>query len=336
MKELWLDEARQPTWREVEPPRLSGDDVLVRPVAVAACDADAGALRGEFPLPPPYVLGHEFVGEVVERSDNTSATLGELVAVPFQISCGSCPPCEQGRTGTCTAVPRLSMYGFGSLGGEWGGGFADLVRVPYADHMLVRVPEDVGPAAAANAADNLADAWRCVAPWLDDQVLPLDVLVAGGGGPSIGLWAAELAVRLGANIVHYLDTDQVRLSLAEEAGAVPVEGPLPRRFHEHHVTVDATGCIDGLACCLRSTTPDGTCVSASIYFEDPRLPLLEMYSKNVTLVTGRPHSRTLLPRTLEAIATGVIDPLRISTVVDWKALPDALRDDAVKTIALRE
>jgi alcohol dehydrogenase len=88
------------------------------------------------------------------------------------------------------------MYGFGATGGDWGGMLGDLVRVPFADAMLMRVPDGVAPESIASASDNLPDAWRTVAPHLAANP-GAEVLVLGGGARSIGL-AAGLAVALGA------------------------------------------------------------------------------------------------------------------------------------------
>lgn len=254
--------------------------------------------------------------------------------VPFQISCGSCAACSRGRTGNCSTVRGLSMYGFGDVGGRgWGGAWSELVRVPYADHMLVPLPSEIDVAAAATISDNLTDAWRTIAPYL--EALPeRDVLVLGGGGPSIGLWAAELAVALGASQVDYVDDDPVRLELAEETGASAIEGPMARP-PTRSLVVEVTGDPTTLAAALRATGPDGTCVSAGIYWSDPRLPLLEMYSKNVTFVTGRPHSRAQLPRVLELVRSKVVDPLRIATTAPWEELPEALLSDPVKLVTVR-
>src|SRR5215218_6219658 len=100
----------------------SGDarDALVRPLAVATCDLDAPIIAGRTPYEPPIAVGHECVAEVVEAAD-AGLERGTLVSVPFQISCGACERCHRGLTGNCKSVPFLSMYGFGSFGGDWGG-----------------------------------------------------------------------------------------------------------------------------------------------------------------------------------------------------------------------
>ena len=165
MQQLTMTADRQVEWWDVPAPALEGDgQALVRPLAVALCDLDQPILRGEAPIPGPIALGHEFVAEVIEVGDEVRAVApGDRVVVPFQVSCGTCGPCRDGRTGNCATVPWSSTYGFG-FGDAYHGGFlADLVHVPYADHMLVPLPAGIEPEAAASASDNIPDGYRTVA-----------------------------------------------------------------------------------------------------------------------------------------------------------------------------
>lgn len=333
MRQLMFRGPGKVEWVEVpEPELVEATDALVRPLAVAACDLDIAVISGRATIGCDYPLGHEFVAEVVDVGDEVAGwRSGARVIVPFQISCGTCVACAQGRTGNCRSVRRGSMYGAGDAGGrEWGGAWADLVRVPFADDMLVALPDGITAEAAANISDNLTDAWRTVAPYLGASP-GADVLVLGGGGASIGLWAAELATALGASAVDYIDDDAARLELATDVGVNAIAGPVERP-PKRALVVDVTGSPVMLNAALAATAPDGTCVSAAIYWENPQLPLLEMYAKNVTFVTGRPHSRAQLPEVLELVRNKTIDPLRIATAARWDELPDALIDGPVKLV----
>src|SRR3954447_20864420 len=139
MRQLTLVEPRKVEWQEVTAPSIEdGRQALVRPIAVALCDADQPAILGESPAAVPVALGHEFVAEVTEVGEDVqSFKADDRVIVPFQISCGHCARCGRGLTGDCTTVERLSMYGFGALGGPWGGALSDVVRVPFADAMMM-------------------------------------------------------------------------------------------------------------------------------------------------------------------------------------------------------
>jgi alcohol dehydrogenase len=263
---------------------------------------------------------------VVDAGDDvTSLTPGQLVSVPFQISCGTCGPCRRGRTGNCGEVAFMSTYGFGPAVGEWGGFLSDVVCVPYADHMLVPVPEGLDPLAVASASDNISDAWRTVGPPLrEDPGAP--VLVVGGAGPgSIGLYAVALAVALSAESVVYVDGDERRRAIASALGAEAL-AETPKRLGPFPITVDASADPEGLALALRSTAPDGVCTSAAIYFgEQPTLPLLEMYTKGITFRTGRAHVREAMPHVLQLAAAGTLHPELITTrVVPWADAADAL------------
>jgi alcohol dehydrogenase len=314
-------------WREAAEPRLGSDRAaLVRPRAVATCDLDWLIVDGGSPFAAPFALGHECVAEVVDAGDDvTSLTPGQLVSVPFQISCGTCGPCRRGRTGNCGEVAFMSTYGFGPAVGEWGGFLSDVVCVPYADHMLVPVPESLDPLAVASASDNISDAWRTVGPPLrEDPGAP--VLVVGGAGPgSIGLYAVALAVALSAESVVYVDGDERRRAIASALGAEAL-AETPKRLGPFPITVDASADPEGLALALRSTAPDGVCTSAAIYFgEQPTLPLLEMYTKGITFRTGRAHVREAMPHVLQLAAAGTLHPELITTrVVPWADAADAL------------
>jgi alcohol dehydrogenase len=314
-------------WRDAPEPQLDSDSAaLVRPRSVATCDLDALIIRGDSPFPPPFPLGHECVAEVVDVGDGvTSLRPGQLVSVPFQISCGECEPCRRGRTGNCGAVAFMSTYGFGPAVERWGGFLSDLVCVPYADHMLVPLPAGLEPNAVASASDNISDAWRAVGPTLAEEPGG-SVLVVGGAGPgSIGLYAAALAVALGAESVLYVDADADRRRTAATLGAETI-AEMPKRLGPFPITVDSSGDPGALALALRSTAPDGVCTSTAIYFgEAPPLPLLEMYTKGITFKTGRAHVREAMPKVLELAAAGTLEPERVTTrVVPWTDASEAL------------
>jgi alcohol dehydrogenase len=317
-------------WREVPAPELVSDGAaLVRPIAVATCDLDALIVEGASPFPPPFAIGHECVAEVVELGDAVGGTLatGMLVSVPFQISCGSCPQCLRGRSSNCAEVPFMATYGFGPAVAQWGGFLSDLVCVPYAESMLVPVPEGLAPAAVASASDNIADAYRTVAPGLErDPGAPV-LVVGGAGAGSIGLYAAGIARALRSEWVLYVDADEGRRGRAEALGAQTM-AELPKRLGPFPITVDASSRPDGLALALRSTAPDGVCTSACIYFgEQPVVPMLEMYTKGITFITGRANAREAMPHVLDLAASGMLRPEKVTTLtVGWEDGPAALAD----------
>ena len=212
MLQLTYTAPRKLEWREAPEPQLSSDGAaLVRPVAVATCDLDSLIITGESPFAAPFAIGHECVAEVLDVGDGVrSFERGQLVSVPFQISCGDCAACRRGRTANCTSVDFMSTYGFGPVVARWGGFLSDVVCVPYAEHMLVPLPAGLAPAAVASASDNISDAWRAVAPALGEEP-GAPVLIAGGAASgSIGLYAVALALGLGAESVTYVDEDAGR------------------------------------------------------------------------------------------------------------------------------
>lgn len=300
---------------------------------MATCDLDAAIVHGRAPFEGPFPFGHECVAEVVDVADGVADVVpGDRVCVPFQISCGECEACRLGRTGNCTAVPRLSMYGLGALGGDWGGFLSDRVRVPFADSMLVALPAGVTPAAAASVSDNITDGWRTVAPHLEQRP-GAPVLVVGGMG-SIGIYAAGIAVSLGACSVDYVDVDADRLDRARALGANAIEGPYPDRLGPYPITVDSSADPAGLACAIRSTEPDGVCTSSAIYYapETP-IPLLEAYTKGITFHTGRVHARPGIPQVLSLIESGALRAEAVTAqTVAWDDAAEALADHAAKLV----
>ncbi|MFJ4655350.1 zinc-binding dehydrogenase [Nocardia sp. NPDC088792] len=337
MKRLMLDGPGALRWEDAPEPTLDAPaQALVRPVALATCDLDPAVLQGRFPLAGPYPFGHEGVAEVVAVGEEVRTVRpGDKVVVPFQISCGACGPCLRGNTGNCAAHPLMSSFGLGPLGGlDWGGLWADLTRIPHADAMLVKLPDGIDPITVASASDNIPDAYRAVAPQL--AAYPgAEVLVLGGpAAPSIGLYAAGLAVALGASRAVYLDTDPERLSIAAKLGAEPIEGAPAERVGRFPIVVEAAGGSKALIAAVRATANDGWCTSVSVQAKDTALPMLEMYSRCCTFHTGRAHARPSIPHVLDLVATGRFDPSPVTTrTVPLADSIDALLEGPVKLVA---
>ncbi len=310
MQALYYDGAGAVEWRDDSAPRIiAATDALVRPIAVTTCDVDQAILRGSVPgTQQPYPIGHEGVGEVLETGDAVSEVVpGDVVVVPYHVSCGLCDRCTEGVPLYCraTAADGLAVYGM-PIGPDHGGMFSELIRVPFAGHSLVRLPPGVTPLQAVSAGDNLADAWRAVAPHLRDRP-GSDVLIMSTS--TTGLLAADIARACGARRVRYVDRDQVRLDLAERLGA---ETSTLERFspdeHEYGITLNASDSKTALRNAVLATAPGGHCESMAFHFTDVPMPLLAMHLKCVHLRTSLCNARPLIPAVLALLSSGRIDP----------------------------
>ncbi|MFF0156868.1 zinc-binding dehydrogenase [Streptomyces sp. NPDC005263] len=333
MRELTYVARRTVEWREAPDPKLRSDgEAIVAPVAATPCDVDSSILAGHGLVEPPFALGHECVARVVETGDSVSAvTPGDLVVVPWSISCGSCDRCRAGLTAHCAAVPHLAMYG-APVGGTWGGLFSDLVRVPYADAMLVPLPAGLDPVAMASASDNWSLAWRLVAPHLKARPGARVLVVARG---SIGLYVCDIARALGASLVLYVDPEPGHREIARGFGASTAEAmePIPQAFD---IAVEATGRVDQLALAVKCLAPEGICESAGNHFRPGELPLLDMYLTGVTLRIARDSVRAHIPDALALAASGQVAPGKVvSHVIDWEDLPTALPENHLKPVFVR-
>jgi threonine dehydrogenase-like Zn-dependent dehydrogenase len=319
MQQLVFEEAGSYVWREAAEPEVTApEQAIVRPTLVACCDLDVAVAEGRLPLPPGHAVGHEGIGEVVAVGDAVHGVVpGDQVVIPFQLSCGQCRECRRGATGSCGALPLMAMYGMAPLAGLDGGGFmSDLVHVPYADAMLIRVPRGVDPVGIASLSDNIVDAWRAVGPYQDelDALDAADRRVLVAGRQSIGLYTAGLAAALGY-AVDYVDTEPQRLAAAEKLGATVHDRSKPdKSMGPYPVTAHTTADPAILAATLRVTW---------------------MYTRGVRLVTGRVNARAVIPRVIDLLDTGCDLAPAVDRVVPWDAAPDIWPTMTGKTVFVR-
>jgi alcohol dehydrogenase len=339
-------------WHDVQAPSLRQDtDAIVRPLAVARCDLDLYIAAGVVAYPGPFAFGHEAVAEVVAAGDRARVKPGDRVVVPFQLSCGRCSNCRRGYTNTCDAFAPRAAYGLKPTSGvEYGGALSERMYVPYADYMLVKLPEGVDPVAAASTPDNVPDGWRAVAPHLKARP-GANVLVVGGLAQSVGIYAAGVAKAMGAGRVLYLDDDPVRRAAAARLGATAEPLDLPRRTErpetnaggsplavsgsaeQFEITVDASGDPAALDFVLCSTAPNGVCTGVAIYLAPTPMPLTRMYGKGITFMTGRVHARACLPEVLDLCAHGHFHPEEVNgLVLPFSQAAEAMTASAPKIV----
>jgi glutathione-independent formaldehyde dehydrogenase len=200
--------------------------VILKIVATNICGSDQHMVRGRTTAPAGLVLGHEITGEVIEAGrDVEFFKVGDLVSVPFNIACGRCRNCKEGKTGICLNVNPArpgAAYGYVDMGG-WVGGQAEYVLVPYADFNLLKFPDKERAMAKIGDLALLSDIFPTgYHGAVTAGVTTGSIAYVAGAGP-VGLACAASCHLLGAACVIVGDMIPERLAQARSFGCETVD-----------------------------------------------------------------------------------------------------------------
>jgi glutathione-independent formaldehyde dehydrogenase len=200
--------------------------VILRNIATNICGSDQHMVRGRTTAPPGQTLGHEIMGEIVEKGEDVQfLDIGDICSVPFNIACGRCRNCKEGQTGVCLNVNPAragSAYGYVDMGG-WEGGQAQYVMVPFADFNLLKIPDREQALEKVLDLTMLSDIFPTGyhGAYTAGVTTGSTVYVAGAG--PVGLAAAYSSQLLGAAVVIVGDRNADRLAQARSFGCETVD-----------------------------------------------------------------------------------------------------------------
>jgi threonine dehydrogenase-like Zn-dependent dehydrogenase len=210
-----------------DPKLLNPRDAILKITSTAICGSDLHLYDGYIPtMEKGDILGHEFMGEVVELGSGvTNLKVGDRVVVPFPIACGNCYFCEEQQHSLCeNSNPNAPMaekmwghspagiFGYSHLTGGYAGGQAEYVRVPYADIGPIRVPDGLDDEKVLFLSDILPTGYMAAE---NCDIKPGHVVAVWGCGP-VGQFAIQSAYLLGAERVIAIDRFPERLRMARE------------------------------------------------------------------------------------------------------------------------
>jgi threonine dehydrogenase-like Zn-dependent dehydrogenase len=241
-----------------DPKIVNPRDAIIKITSTAICGSDLHLYDHTIPtMKAGDVLGHEFMGEVVEVGPgNTRLKMGQRVVVPFVIACGQCYFCQQQQFAACDnsnpaetadmseflyGYPMTGAFGYSHLTGGYAGGQAEYVRVPYSDVGPIVIPDGIEDDKVLFLSDILPTGWMAAD---NCEIKPTDTVAVWGCGP-VGLFAVQSAFALGAHRVIAIDHYPHRLDLAKSLGAEVIN------FEEVDVRealVEMTGGIGPDAC----------------------------------------------------------------------------------------
>src|SRR3982751_1183489 len=201
--------------------RKCNHGVILKIISTNICGSDQHMVRGRTTAPAGLVLGHEITGEVIEAGKDVEfIKVGDIVSVPFNIACGRCRNCKEGRTGICLNVNPArpgAAYGYVDMGG-WVGGQAEYVMVPYADFNLLKFPDKDQAMSKIKDLTLLSDIFPTgYHGAVMAGVGPGSIVYVAGAGP-VGLACAASCHLLGAAVVIVGDMITERLEQAKSFG----------------------------------------------------------------------------------------------------------------------
>ena len=230
----WMGKKRVEVQTVPDPQILNARDAIVRITSTAICGSDLHLYNGFVPsMERGDILGHEFMGEVVELGTGVrNLKVGDRVVVPFPIACGACGACKQDMFSLCeNSNPNAWMaeklwghspagiFGYSHLTGGFAGGQAEFARVPFADVGPLKVPESLTDDQVLFLSDIFPTGYMGAEMC---NIKPGDVIAVWGAGP-VGQFAIASAKLLGAERIIAIDRFPYRLRMAQErAGATEV------------------------------------------------------------------------------------------------------------------
>jgi 2-desacetyl-2-hydroxyethyl bacteriochlorophyllide A dehydrogenase len=312
-----------------DPELLAPDDAIVRVQASGICGSDLHIYHGRVQIEPGFVIGHEFVGEVVARGDEVSqVSVGDRVLGTYGTACGECFYCRREEFHKCD---EARVFGHGKTLGSLQGAQAELLLVPHANLTLRKVPDGLTDDVALFAGDVMGTAFHAV----DSRPLAEGETAAILGMGPVGLCAVQAANAAGASEVIAIDTVEDRLRMAESFGATPVhlteQDPRAevKKLTEGRgvdLAVDAVGHPDALDLALRLARKAGTVSVTGVYAERLEVHMGVLWIKALTLTSGHANVIKHVDPVLELLSSGKLDPAPLVTHhLKLDEAPDAYR-----------
>ena len=272
-------------------PKIQDDrDAIIKVTLTTICSSDIHIKHGAVPRAVPgTILGHEFVGRVVETGSAVKKiNPGDRVSVNVETFCGECFFCKRGFVNNCT-----DPDGGWALGCRIDGGQAEYVRIPFADNGLTVIPDHVSDEQALFNGDILSTGY-----WAAKigELSPADTVAVIGAGPA-GLCTMMCARLYTPARIIAIDTDEYRLNLAKEKGLADIT-LVPGRDDPEKVIKELTdgrgadtvfevaGGTDTFQTAWKIARPNAVVVVVAMYEEAQELPLPDMYGKNLVFKTG--------------------------------------------------
>ena len=231
----WMGKRQMEVQEVDDPTLLSPGDAIVKVSSTAICGSDLHLYNGYIPtLEKGDILGHEFMGEVIEVGASVKRLeVGDRVVVPFTISCGGCSHCARQQWSLCDntnpngwiseklmGYTPAGIFGYSHMTGGYAGGQAQYVRVPFADHGPIVIENDLPDEKVLFLSDIFPTGYMAAE---NCDIKPGQSTVAVWGCGPVGQFAIRSAFLLGAAKVYAIDRVPERLEMAEAAGAVTIE-----------------------------------------------------------------------------------------------------------------
>ncbi|MDO9379017.1 MAG: alcohol dehydrogenase catalytic domain-containing protein [Nocardioidaceae bacterium] len=320
MKALVYHGPGSKSWEDVPDPVLQDEtDAIVRVETTTICGTDLHILKGDVPaVVDGRILGHEGVGVVTEIGAGcTQVKVGDRVIISCVSKCMTCSYCLQGLTSHCQTLGGIGWI-FGHL---IDGTQAELVRVPFADHGLIPLPDGVSAEQGAMLSDILPTGYEIGV--LNGAVKEGDVVAVIGAGP-VGLSAIMTAATRGASKVIAVDSNKFRLEESLTFGATDtvdvgagVDVVEALRAHSSDglgvdVAIEAVGLPATFGTALDSIRPGGHVANVGVHGESVSFPLERDWINNITITTGLVNATTA-PELLEEVTAGRMDPGKFVT-----------------------
>ncbi|MGE5398040.1 MAG: alcohol dehydrogenase catalytic domain-containing protein [Chitinophagales bacterium] len=343
MKALFLrDELKLSLEVTPDPVLQKRTDIIVKVTAGSICGSDIHFWRGEVPCIPNFVIGHEFVAQVVEVGEDVKKFKpGDRVAVPAGISCGICPNCKRGNIQACY---QGAMFGGGKLLGDLPGAQAEYVRVPLADAGVVHIPDTVSDKAALLVGDVLSTGYFGI---VNGSLQPGADVAIFGAGP-VGLCAVACATLFAPARIFLIDFEDYRLELGAQLGAtnlinasVGKTGKEIKKLTNGQgvdLAVDAVGLPSTMNECITACAIGGVLSIVGVGPQVIEFPIGKLFMKNLSLKTGF-VPLLHMQRLMNLIERGKIDTtalitheIPLSSIIDGYHIFGDRKENCVKTM----